>query len=119
MLHTFAAVFALVAGLSLLTLKKGTPLHRFTGYIWVATLSSVALSSFWIHDLRMIGPFSPIHLLSIWALYNLVRAITAVRAGDIATHSASMKSLYLYALVGAGLFTLLPGRILHQVVFGQ
>ncbi|MEM9578918.1 MAG: DUF2306 domain-containing protein [Pseudomonadota bacterium] len=117
-MHTLAAVFALLAGVFLLALKKGTRLHRATGYVWVAALGFVALSSFWIHDLRLIGPFSPIHLLSIWALYNLVRAVWAARAGNIATHSASMKSLYLYALIGAGLFTLLPGRILHQVVFG-
>jgi uncharacterized membrane protein len=25
----------------------------------------------------------------------------------------------LFALVGAGMFTLLPGRIMHAVVFGQ
>lgn len=30
-----------------------------------------------------------------------------------------MIKLYLLALVGAGIFTLLPGRIMHAVVFGQ
>jgi uncharacterized membrane protein len=30
-----------------------------------------------------------------------------------------MTALYIFALVGAGIFTLLPGRIMHAVVFGQ
>jgi uncharacterized membrane protein len=30
-----------------------------------------------------------------------------------------MISLYFFALIGAGIFTLLPGRIMHEVVFGQ
>lgn len=30
-----------------------------------------------------------------------------------------MIKLYLFALVGAGIFTLLPGRIMHTVAFGQ
>lgn len=30
-----------------------------------------------------------------------------------------MIKLYVFALIGAGIFTLLPGRIMHAVVFGQ
>jgi uncharacterized membrane protein len=113
------AFLALFLGIAQLTLKKGTQLHRMTGYLWVALIAVVAISSFWIHDLRIIGPFSPIHLLSIWALYNLIQAIRAARAGDITSHAQSMRSLYFYALIGAGAFTLLPGRVMHAVVFGQ
>jgi uncharacterized membrane protein len=29
-----------------------------------------------------------------------------------------MISIYLFGLIGAGLFTLLPGRVMHLVVFG-
>jgi uncharacterized membrane protein len=34
-------------------------------------------------------------------------------------HRSAMISLYLFALIGAGVFTLLPGRIMHEVVFGR
>ena len=32
-------------------------------------------SSFWIHQIRLVGPFSPIHLLSIFALVMLPLAV--------------------------------------------
>jgi uncharacterized membrane protein len=31
-------------------------------------MAVVAASSFWIHQMRLVGPFSPIHLLSIFTL---------------------------------------------------
>ncbi len=111
-IHSFAAITALVLGMGQLVLRKGTRLHHAAGYIWVALLGGVAISSFWIHDLRWIGPLSPIHLLSVWALYNLVCGILAERQGDTGKHAQTMRSLYLYALIGAGLFTLLPGRVM-------
>jgi uncharacterized membrane protein len=36
----------------------------------------------------------------------------------VAEHRRAMISLFLGALVIAGAFTLVPGRIMHQVVFG-
>jgi uncharacterized membrane protein len=43
----------------------------------------------------------------------LLSAPLAIRA-----HRKTMLSLFWLALVGAGLFTLLPGRIMGQMVFG-
>jgi uncharacterized membrane protein len=93
-------------------------LHKTAGYVWVFQMALVALSSFFIHDLRVVGLFSPIHLLSLFVLANLVRAMVAVRAGRITEHRKTMRGLTLYGLVGAGLFTLWPGRLMHQVLFG-
>lgn len=110
-----AAAFALGAGQLLLT--KGTSLHRRQGWVWVALMGVVAGSSFFIHQLRMWGVWSPIHLLSLATLAGLWRAIVAVRQGDVRTHGRIMAALFLFALMGAGAFTLLPGRLLHFVVF--
>lgn len=118
-MHAFAAIAALVLGILQLALSKGTTLHRAVGYVWIFLLGAVALTSFWINDLRLIGPFSPIHLLSIYTLVNLVFALHAARRGNIKAHAAAMRSLVFLALIGAGAFTLMPGRIMHQVVFGQ
>jgi uncharacterized membrane protein len=79
----------------------------------------IAASSFFIHSIRMIGPFSPIHLLSILTLVAVPRSILAARRGDIAAHRRGMMLVFWLALVGAGLFTLLPNRIMGQVVFGM
>jgi uncharacterized membrane protein len=29
-------------------------------------MAMVAISSFWIHQIRLLGPWSPIHLLSVF-----------------------------------------------------
>lgn len=81
-------------------------------------MAGLGLSSFGIHEVRLIGPFSPIHLLSVFTLVMLVRAIQQARAGQIRAHARSMRLTFYLALVGAGLFTLLPGRVMHEVVFG-
>ena len=40
-------------------------------------MAAVAISSFWIHEIRLVGPFSPIHLLSIFTPVMLVLAVVA------------------------------------------
>ena len=116
--HAVAALVALVAGGLQFALRKGTVLHRVTGWLWVGLMLLVALSSFFINDYRWIGPFSPIHILSVVTLFGLWEGLSAARRGDIAAHRAAMRSLYVFALIVAGTFTFLPGRIMHQVVFG-
>ena len=117
-LHAFAALGALGLGAAQLMSTKGTMPHRIRGYVWSALMLIVAVSSFWIHSLRLIGPFSPIHLLSILTLVTLPRAMYLARSGDVAGHRRIMLMLFWFALVGAGLFTVLPGRIMGAVLLG-
>lgn len=116
--HAVLAALAIMLGAFQFAMPKGTPLHRGLGYLWVAGMALVALSSFAIHELRVIGPFSPIHLLSIFVLYVLIKAITAARQGRIAQHKRSMILLYILGLLITGGFTLLPGRLMYRVLFG-
>lgn len=117
--HALAALAALVLGALQLLLRKGSTFHRRTGYVWCALMMGVALSSFWINDLRLLGPFSPIRILSVIVLVNVPLAIRAAIKGDIGSHRRYMISLFALALVGAGAFTLLPGRVMHGVIFSQ
>lgn len=117
--HAFAAFAALAVGGAQLALPKGTPRHRAMGYVWVALMLVVAISSFWIQQIRLIGPFSPIHILSILVLVTAPLAVWYAHTHRVAAHRGAMIKLYVFALVGAGIFTLLPGRIMHTVVFGQ
>src|SRR5215468_9578407 len=117
-LHAFAAMAAFGLAVVQLAAPKGTLPHRTIGWIWVALLAVIAISSFWIHDLRIVGPFSPIHLLSIFTLVMLPRAVMAARHHNVPKHRGAMTGIFFGALVVAGLFTLLPGRIMHAVVFG-
>lgn len=116
--HAVAAMAAIVLGGIQLVMEKGTRRHRVMGYVWVGLMAYVAISSFFIYELQIIGPFSPIHLLSIFVLYSLWIAISAARRGDIKSHTKTMKSLYLLGLIITGFFTLLPGRVMHEVLFG-
>ncbi len=117
--HAFAAFAALAVGGVQLALPKGTMRHRVLGYAWVALMLVIAISSFWIQQIRLIGPFSPIHLLSILVLITVPLAVWHAHNHRVAKHRKAMISLYVFALIGAGVFTLLPGRIMHAVVFGQ
>ena len=117
-LHAFAAMAAFVLGVVQLASPKGTLPHRTLGWVWVALMATVAISSFWIHQIRLLGPFSPIHLLSIFTLVMLPLAILEAHRHQVAAHRRAMIMLFSGALVVAGLFTLLPGRIMHAVVFG-
>ncbi|TIU53249.1 MAG: DUF2306 domain-containing protein [Mesorhizobium sp.] len=117
--HAFAALAALAIGGAQLALPQGTPSHRVMGYAWAALMLVIAVSSFWIQQIRLIGPFSPIHLLSILVLVTAPLAVWYAHTHRVAAHRGAMIKLYVFALIGAGIFTLLPGRIMHTVVFGQ
>src|SRR5437763_16101619 len=118
-LHDFAAMAAFALGIVQLSAPKGTLPHRTIGWLWVALMLGVSVSSFWIHDLRIWGPWSPIHLLSIFTLMTVPLGVWAAHRHDVNRHRRTMISIFLGALVIAGLFTLLPGRIMHAVVFGN
>jgi uncharacterized membrane protein len=118
-LHAFAAMTAFVLGIVQFAAPKGTLPHRTIGWIWVGLTASVAVSSFWIHQIRLLGPWSPIHLLSIFTLAMLPLAVWRAHTHRVADHRRIMILIFSGALVVAGLFTLLPGRIMHTVIFGQ
>jgi uncharacterized membrane protein len=118
-LHAFAAMTAFVLGLVQFAAPKGTLPHRALGGIWVAIMFVVAVSSFFIHQLRIWGQWSPIHLLSIFTLVMLPLGIWRAHRHQVQSHRWTMISIFLGALVIAGLFTLVPGRIMHAVVFGN
>ena len=118
-LHAFAAMAAFVLGLVQFAAPKGTLPHRTIGWIWVLLMAVVAASSFWIHQIRLVGPFSPIHLLSIFTLVMLPLAVWRAHTHRVADHRRIMIMTFIGALVIAGLFTLVPGRIMHRVIFGE
>jgi uncharacterized membrane protein len=117
-LHAFAAMSAFGLGIYQLARRKGTPHHRLTGWIWVILMVIVAASAFWIHELRIWGPWSPIHLLSIFTLTALPLGVWRARRHKVRAHMFTMISIFAGALVIAGIFTFVPGRIMHAVVFG-
>jgi uncharacterized membrane protein len=116
--HAFAALGAFALGAVQLAAPKGTIPHRLFGWIWALLMLTVVVSSFFIHTIRLWGPFSPIHLLSIFTLLMLPLAVLCARRHQVDRHRRAMTGLFVGALVIAGVFTLLPCRIMHAVLFG-
>jgi len=100
-------------------MRKGTARHRAVGYVWFAAMTLAALTSFFIVRKAVFGPFGPIHILSVVTIVAAPLALRAAIRGDVALHKRIVTSLFWGAVVGAGLFTLLPGRIMHAVFFGN
>jgi len=110
-LHALLAPGAVVLTIDILSLRKGSPIYRTMGWTWVLMMGSAAVSSFWIHTIKWIGPFSPIHFLSLIVLYSLVRAIHDARAHRITSRNRRMQGLVWGAL--------LVQRLMHAVLLGS
>ena len=117
--HAYAAIAALVLGIVQLSAPKGTLPHRTVGWIWVILMIVVCITAFFIHELRMWGQWSPIHLLAIFTLVMVPLAVRHARRHDVPRHRHAMIGIFSGALVIAGLFTFYPGRIMYEVLFGR
>jgi uncharacterized membrane protein len=117
--HAFAAMSAFALGVVQLAAPKGSLPHRTLGWIWVTLMLIVSISAFFIHQIRLWGEWSPIHLLAIFTLFVLPIGVLAAHRHEVERHRRTMIGLFFGALVIAGLFTLWPGRIMHAVVFGS
>jgi uncharacterized membrane protein len=116
-IHVASVVPAALIGPFLFWGPKGTPTHRLVGKVWIGLMVMSALSSFFIHEIDVLMGFSPIHLISIYVLFGAWLAVQHARSHRMVAHKRQVAGLYLGGIVGAGAFTLLPGRIMHAVVF--
>jgi uncharacterized membrane protein len=129
--HLTAALTAVVIGPVALWARRGHAqpqlsrqhprLHRAAGYAWVTLMLLTALSALFIRDFQLpnIAGYTLIHLFVPYTLGGLYLAFSKLLHGNIQGHRKTMIGLYLGACVGAGAFTLLPGRYLGQLVWGQ
>ena len=100
--HASFAVAALLVGGLVLARRKGTASHKLLGRIWVAAMVAVALSSFWIFEIRRGAGPSVIHLLSVWTLVSLALAVWFIRRGNVRAHRGFMVGTFA-GLAVAGL----------------
>ena len=123
--HMSAAIGAVLIGPVALWARKGRAqrprLHRAFGYAWVTLMIVTALSAIFIRDFALpnLAGYTPIHLLVPVTMLGLVGAFYALAKGNIVRHRQTMVSLYIGACVVAGGFSLLPGRLLGNLLWGQ
>ena len=101
--------------------RKGAPLHRAIGFIYLALMTVTAFTTLFIHILMPTSPFfglSPLHLLIPLTLFGVIGALHGAWTHNIREHKIAMICLYAGAILIAGSLTFLPGRIMHAVVFG-
>lgn len=113
-LHLTCAVAALVLGAVQLARTKGTASHRLAGWVFVALMLTVAISSLWIPSFLHL---TWIHVFTLITLVSLPLALWRIRHGNVRGHAAAMKGLYIGGLVIAGIFTLVPGRLLGNLLW--
>jgi uncharacterized membrane protein len=91
-------------------------LAKLLGRSWAVLMAAVALSSFWIFEIRGGAGPSPIHLLSVWTLVSLGLAVWVIRRGNVRAHRGFMIGTFI-GLAGAGIGALAPGRALYRLFF--
>lgn len=117
--HVGFAALAVILGPIALFRKSRDLIHRGAGRIWVLAMLGLSVTSFFIHSIAMIGPFSPIHILSVTTLIGLFYGFRAARQRNFVAHGRAMRALYMQALIGAGVFTFLPGRRMNALIGGD
>ena len=95
--------------------------HRIAGYGFVLLMLATALSALFIRDFKLPNwaGFTPIHLLIPVTLGGLALSFWHLAHRRIAQHRSVMRKLYFGSCVVAGLFTLLPGRLLGNLRWQQ
>ena len=101
--------------------RKGAPLHRALGYLYLSLMTITAIAALFIHALMANGPFwgfSPIHLFVAVTLFGVVVALRGAWKHNVPLHKRAMLGVYIGGILIAGSLAFLPGRIMHAVVFG-
>lgn len=119
--HLATVLPAFLIGTIILVIKKGTPIHKQLGRVYMILMTVTAFITIFMQ--AKVGPklfnhFGYIHLFTILTLYSVPTALIAIRKGDVKTHKRKMILLYIGGLLIAGGFTFFPGRYLHSVFFG-
>ena len=116
-MHVAGALTAFSIGLVLLCAPKGFGFHKSLGWSWVAAMTLTAISSFFITGMFE-NAYSPIHALSAWTLLGLPFGIAAIRRRNLKKHRDTMTGMFVGAMVIAGLFSFLPGRLMWDLFVG-
>ncbi len=124
-IHAIAAMLALLLGVVQIVLPKGTLSHKVIGVMWVVLMIAVVATSAFIGN--KLGPSDPlfgrfgfIHLFTVLGIYSITMGVLLIVRGgpSLKGHANSFVGLFVGGLIIAGALAFLPGRTLHNVVFG-
>lgn len=112
--HAIAILSLTGAAAFMFALPKGDRRHRTFGWLWVAAMAAMGTTSLLVPH----GPsWMAAYLGGGSALALLVYGVFAARRGNLVHHGRTM-SMLMIALTVMTLLALIPGRLMHNVVFG-
>lgn len=117
LVHILTIAVALVLTPAILWRRRGDRRHRRLGWVWAGAMVLTAFLSLFIRVTNN-GGFSPIHILSVATLLLVPRSIIMARRHDWVRHRQAMRGIVIGALGIAGIFTLLPQRLLGHWLLG-
>ncbi|WP_420430500.1 DUF2306 domain-containing protein [Hyphobacterium sp.] len=121
-IHFYTVVPAFALGTIQMVLPKGTVLHRWNGYFYMALMMVTATAAAFIPSFmeqgRVLGHFGYIHLFVILTYVTVPLALWNARKGQTRHHRDAMIGLYIGGILIAGGLAFMPGRIMHEMVFG-
>lgn len=117
--HLCTALAALVLGIFIMLRRKGSASHKALGWAWVALMGSTAVASGFIRDYKLpnLLGYTPIHIFTVTVALGLPYAVWQIRRGNVMAHRATMRGMFFGGCVLAGMFTLVPGRFLGNLLW--
>lgn len=119
-LHLATVLPAFVLGTFLMIRRKGTPHHRLLGKVYMGLMLVTALLTMFMPAVvgpRILNHFGFIHVFSLSVFFSVPGAYVAASRHNVRAHMSSMIGLYVGGLLVAGSFALMPGRMLHRILF--
>jgi uncharacterized membrane protein len=120
-LHVILGVSALVVGAARLVLPEGNRLEHGMGWTFLALLLLTTLSALLIPmpagTPNLMG-VTPMHGFAVVALAGAGAAVVAARQGDRHRWNKIVTATFAGVLLMAGLFEVVPGRLLNTVLGG-
>ncbi len=124
-IHAFGAIAAILLGAVQFAAPKGTLPHKLIGVVWLLLMSAIAISSIFIRPslypgLPLVKWFSWIHLFTVMTAFGIISGMMLLLKGGptLKHHARPFIGIFIGGLIIAGAFAFMPGRIMHQVVFG-
>lgn len=111
--HVVAALFVLVIGPAQILRPRRDRIHRTVGYLWIAAMYYVCLSSFWIVS---DGRFSWLHGLSAFTLVTVTLGLVSALRGNISAHRGNMVGSYIGTAIAFGFAVAVPGRAIPKLL---
>lgn len=116
-IHIVAALVALGLGIGIFTSRKGTKRHKLIGKVFLVFMLMTAISAIFIRQIND-GNFSLIHIFVPLTFFAAWETIYFVRKGNLKRHRRAVTGLFFGALLIPGILSMLPGRLMHVIVFG-